>query len=442
MTLTNSPRRWHGLAAAVTLGLLLSPSALAQAAAAPDLEGRIAQLEQMVAALKTELEAQKAAAPKPLPAGAQPIQATTISTAGTPGSKFSYGGFIKVDGMLTQTDGGEIPDGSAGRSLYLPGSIPVGAADEGTDLDAGVQFSRFWFSTDNEIDGKKFKGYLEMDLFGGALGSEAATNTYGVTIRHAFVSYGNWLAGQTWSNFQDPAALPDAVEFIGPTEGTVFVRQTQVRYTNGPWSVSLENPETLLTPYRGGAGRISSDDNYVPDLTLRYLTKGDWGHFTVAGLARQLRYETTTGIDADGSGYGLSVSGKYNLGKSDDLRYMATYGSGIGRYLGLAASNDAVLDAGNDLENIDVFGGFLAWRHVFTPKWRSSLFYSTARYDNDVLLTGTGITESLDSWHAALIYSPFPKLDVGAEYMVGNRELESGADGELQRLQMHVKYNF
>ena len=83
-------------------------------------------------------------------------------------------------------------------------------------------------------------------------------------------------------------------------------------------------------------------------------------------------------------------------------------------------------------------------RHSFwiTPKWRSSLFYSTARYDNDVLLTGTGITESLDSWHAALIYSPFPKLDVGAEYMVGNRELESGADGELQRLQMHVKYNF
>ena len=61
MTLTTTPRRWHGLAAAVTLGLLLSPSALAQAAAAPDLEGRIAQLEQMVAALKTELEAQKAA---------------------------------------------------------------------------------------------------------------------------------------------------------------------------------------------------------------------------------------------------------------------------------------------------------------------------------------------------------------------------------------------
>lgn len=442
MTTITFPRRWQAIAAAVTLGLLLSPAAIAQTAAAPDLEGRIAQLEQMVAALKTELEAQKAAAPKPLPAGTQPIQPTTISTAGAPGNKFSYGGFIKVDGMLTQTDGGEIPDGSAGRSLYLPGSIPVGSADEGTDLDAGVQFSRFWFSADNEIDGKKVKGYLEMDLFGGALGNEAATNTYGVTIRHAYVSYGNWLAGQTWSNFQDVAALPDTVEFIGPTEGTVFVRQAQVRYTHGGWSVSVENPETLVTPLLGGAGRISSDDNNVPDLTLRYLAKGDWGHFTVAGLLRQLRYETTTGIDATDSGYGVSLSGKFNMGANNDLRYMVTTGTGIGRYLGLAASNDAVLDTTNDLENIDVTAGFLAWRHVFSPKWRSSLFYSTARYDNPTLLTGGGITESLESWHAALIYSPFPKLDVGAEFLVGTRTLESGAEGELQRLQMHVKYNF
>ena len=442
MTSINITRRWQPMAAAIALALTLSPAAMAQTAAAPDLESRIAQLEQMVASLKTELEAQKAAAPKPLPAGTQPIQATTIATAGNPGTKFSYGGFIKLDGMLTKTDGGEIPDGSPGRLLYLPGSIPVGGPSEGTDLDSSAQFSRFWFSADSEVNGKKLKGYLEMDLFGSALGSEAATNTYGVAIRHAYVSYGNWLAGQTWSNFQDVAALPDAVEFVGPTEGTVFVRQAQVRYTNGPWSVSLENPETLVTPFNGGAGRISSDDNNVPDLTLRYLTKGDWGHFTVAGLARQLRYETTTGIDANETGYGLSVSGKFNLGKSDDLRYMVSGGTGIARYLGLAASNDAVLDTTNELENIDVVGGFVAWRHVYNPKLRSSVFYSTARYDNPTAFTGLGITESLQSVHGALIYSPYPKLDVGVEYMIGKRELESGADGELKRLQMHVKYNF
>lgn len=439
----SQPRSWRCLAAAIALALALPGTALAQAAAAPDLEGRIAQLEQMVQALKSELDAQKAATAKAAPAaGSAPIQTGTIMTAANPGTRFSFGGFIKLDAMLTKTDGGEIADGSVGRLLYLPGAIPVGSADEGTDLDAGAQFSRFWFAADSELDGQKLKGYLEFDLFGSALGNEAATNTYGASIRHAYASWGNWLAGQTWSNFQDVAALPDAVEFIGPTEGTVFVRQAQVRYSKGPWSVSLENPETLVTPLLGGAGRISSDDNNVPDLTVRYLHKADWGHFTVAGLARQLRYETPAGIDASGSGYGVSVSGKYIINPANDLRYMLTAGSGIGRYLGLAASNDAALDGASDLENIGVVAGFAAWRHVFNPKLRSSVFYSAARYDNDTDVTGLGITRSLQSWHAAVIYSPLPKLDVGAELIVGNRELESGADGDLQRLQMHVKYNF
>lgn len=436
-------RSWRQLAAATALALALPGTAMAQSAAAPDLEGRIAQLEQMVQALKTELDAQKVATAKAAPpAGTQPIQSGTIMTAANPGTRFSFGGFIKLDAMMTRTDGGEIADGSAGRLLYLPGSIPVGAADESTDLDAGGQFSRFWFAADSDLEGKKLKGYLEFDLFGSALGSEAATNTYGVAVRHAYASWGPWLAGQTWSNFQDVAALPDAVEFIGPTEGTVFVRQAQVRYTKGPWSFSLENPETLVTPLLGGAGRISSDDNNVPDFTVRYLHKGDWGHITVAGLARQLRYETTSGIEASGSGYGISVSGKYIINPTNDIRYMVTAGSGIGRYLGLAASNDAVLDTSADLENIGVVAGFAAWRHVFNPKLRSSFFYSAASYDNDTDYTGLGITKTLQSWHAAIIYSPLPKLDVGAELIVGNRELESGQDGDLHRLQMHVKYNF
>ncbi len=439
---TVTARPWLPLAAAIAASMMLSGNALAQSTASPDLENRIAQLEQMVQSLKSELEAQKAAAPKALPAGAQPIQASTLTPAANPGTRFSFGGFIKLDAMLTKTDSGEIADGSAGRLLYLPGSIPVGAADEGTDMDASAQFSRLWFAADTDMDGNKLKAYVEFDLFGSALGSEAATNTYGLTVRHAYVSWNHWLAGQTWSNFQDVAALPDTVEFIGPTEGTVFVRQAQVRYSNGPWTVSAENPETLVTPFQGGAGRISSDDNNMPDFTVRYTHKGDWGHFSVAALARQLRYETTTGIHASGSGFGLSASGKYNINASNDIRYMVTYGSGIGRYLGLAASNDTVLDNTNDFDNIDVLAGFAAWRHVFSPKLRSSVFYSTARYDNDTDFTGTGITESLQSWHAALIYSPLPKLDVGAEFIYGTRELESGVDGDLRRLQMHVKYNF
>lgn len=433
----------------------IGQGAFAQDATNASLEARIAKLEAMIVELKTELAATKtapaataAAAPAatgtaaPAAAPAPVIQNTPILTAALPNSKFSAGGFIKLDGMLTRTDGGEIPDSSAGRLFYLPSATPVGGVDESTDLDMSAQFSRLWFAADTQLDsGDKLRGYVEFDLFGGALGSEAATNTYGLTIRHAWASWNNWMAGQTWSNFQDPAALPDAVDFIGPTEGTVFVRQAQIRYTNGPWSFSAENPETLYTPTNGGAARIASDDNNMPDLTARYTMKGDWGHFSVGAIARQMKYDTAGALSDATIGAGVSVSGRYVLTPADDLRYTLVAGQGIGRYIGLALDTDATLQSNGELENNDAVAGFLGWRHVFSPKWRGNLFGSFAEFDH-ISASGGGATASAHSVHANLIYSPVPKFDIGAELIYANRELESGADGDLNRLHLHVKYNF
>ena len=429
---------------ALALAIAAPGHVLAQDASPQDLEARIAQLEQLVQGLKTELEAQKAAAPAapaPLPAGTQPVQASTVMPAANPGTRFSFGGFIKLDAMVTDTSDGEIADGSAGRLFYLPSATPVGgAAESDPDLDVHAQFSRFWFAADTDIDGRKVKGYIEADIFGNANGNEQSTNTYGLTIRHAYVSWDRWLAGQTWSNFQDAAALPDAVDFVGPTEGTIFVRQAQLRYTRGPWSVSVENPETTISPYLAGA-RISSDDNTVPDVTARYLHKAAWGHFTVAGLVRQLKYQTPM-LDETDTAFAISVSGKWNLGANDDIRYMYSYGAGIGRYLGFGLGSDALQEADGSLQALDGQGGYVAWRHAFNPKLRGNLFVSAASYDNNPLISGLAVTKSARSIHANLIYTVLPKLELGAEFIHGNREIESGLDGDLRRLHMHVKYSF
>ena len=429
---------------ALALAIAAPGHVLAQDASPQDLEARIAQLEQLVQGLKTELEAQKAAAPAapaPLPAGTQPVQASTVMPAANPGTRFSFGGFIKLDAMVTDTSDGEIADGSAGRLFYLPSATPVGgAAESDPDLDVHAQFSRFWFAADTDIDGRKVKGYIEADIFGNANGNEQSTNTYGLTIRHAYVSWDRWLAGQTWSNFQDAAALPDAVDFVGPTEGTIFVRQAQLRYTRGPWSVSVENPETTVSPYLAGA-RISSDDNTVPDVTARYLHKAAWGHFTVAGLVRQLKYQTPM-LDETDTAFAISVSGKWNLGANDDIRYMYSYGAGIGRYLGFGLGSDALQEADGSLQALDGQGGYVAWRHAFNPKLRGNLFVSAASYDNNPLISGLAVTKSARSIHANLIYTVLPKLELGAEFIHGNREIESGLDGDLRRLHMHVKYSF
>lgn len=446
-------------AGALLLAAALAPAAvIAQAPAAPSareqaLEARVTELERMVRELLAKQAAPAATTATPAPAapapGAAPppppIQATTISPGGWPGTRFSYGGFIKLEAVATGTDGGELPDGSNGRLLYVPSATPVGSADEGTDLDATAQFSRFWFSADSAMpDGTPLKGYLEFDLFGSALGAEATTNTYGVTLRHAYASWGPWLAGQTWSNFQDPASLVDTIDLIGATDGTVFVRQAQLRYTTGPWAFSLENPETTVGSFRGNGARISSDDNRLPDVTARWTRKGDWGHLSVAGLLRELRHETTTGIDDASAGYGLSITGRRVIGGADDLRFGFTAGRGISRYVGLGIGPDALLDARNGLEAVDMVAGFAGVRHVFNPKLRGNLYGSLASFDNDndTATSGTGATEKVGSIAANLVYSPYPKLDIGIEGRLGRRWLESGAEGDLARLHFHVKYAF
>jgi hypothetical protein len=443
----NTAVRRGVLALAIVVALGTAPTAFAQTEREAQLEARVAELERLVSqlvgqqqAITTQQEATAAevAAVKAAPA----LQKTPIMPAANPGTAFSYGGFVRTDFMATNTDGGEIGDNTAGRLFYLPSAIPVGGADEGTDFDAHAQFSRIWFGADTTLDsGDKLRGYVELDFFGTALGNEVATNTYGVTIRHLLASWNKWTVGQTWSNFQDVAALPEAADFVGPSEGTIFVRQAQVKYTSGPWSVSLENPETTVQSF-GGATRISSDDNSVPDFTARYTAKGDWGHFSVAGLARQLKYETTTGIDDSDSGFAVSVSGKWNINASNDLRYMLSAGDGLGRYLGFGVGPDSALDADGDLHAQSGMGGYVAWRHVFSPKVRSSIFYSFADFDNDIELTGNGATESVNSFHATLIFTPAPKFDVGIGAILAKRELESGVDGDLNRLHAMVRYSF
>ncbi len=163
-------------------------------------------------------------------------------------------GYAKVDGMWTDTSDGELAENTPSRDFYVPGATPIGQPDEGTDFDAHAKQTRINFGTDTLLaGGDKLSTRFEIDFFGSATGNQRVTNTYAPVLRHAYVQWREWLVGQTWSNFQDVAALPDSVDFIGSTDGTVFVRQPQVRYTKGGFSVAVENPQTTMTPFGGPA---------------------------------------------------------------------------------------------------------------------------------------------------------------------------------------------
>lgn len=437
-------------AAALALALAMAPqAAFAQAQDGAALEARVRQLEEALAAVKAELAASRAAAaaaPPPVAQIPQP-QPTPVAAPAKPADGFrigdhvvKYGGFLKLDAMATQYEDGDLPNSDLGRDFILPATIPIGGqGDQDTHFNA--RQTRVWLTTDGVVAGRKVGTRVEMDFqtLPGA-GDQRTTSPSNLSLRRAYITVDNWLIGQEWSTFQNVGVLPETADYIGPTAGTVFVRQAQVRYTNGPFSIALENPETTVTPFRGGA-RILADDSVMPDIAAKLELKRPFGDFALAGLVRQLSLEEGA-IDDSATGWGVSFSGKVKVGSRDDLRFMVTHGEGIGRYVGLNLANDAVIDAGGNLKAIPVTAGFAAFRHVWADGLRSNLMYGLQQIDNDTALTGAGVNESSQSVHLNLIWTPLKGLDVGAEIMRARRELESGAKGDLNRIQVFAKYSF
>lgn len=359
-------------------------------------------------------------------------------------TSFKFSGYIKVDGMLSQYSDGTLSSGNLGRDFYVPSLTPVGGQEESTQFDAHARQSRFRFDTTTKLgNGETVSGALEFDFQATPNGDERISNSYSPRVRHAFLKYNNWLVGQTWSTFQDVRTLPDTLDFIGTTDGTVFVRQALIKYSQGGFEISLENPESTITPY-GGGSRIVADDNAVPDIAMRYTFKQDWGHVAIAGLVRQLSYvnkQAGSNIDTSATSAGVSITSKINFGK-DDLRLMATAGSGLGRYLALNAANGAVLDADGELQTIDSYALSVAYRHLWDSQWRSTFGYSVFSADNDISLTGGSVAKETYSARANLLYSPSPELTFGGEYIYAKQTKENDLDGDMSRLQFSAKYAF
>jgi len=351
---------------------------------------------------------------------------------------FKFGGFVKLDAMVSTYSEGDVD----GDVYYTPPSaIPVETATgkESTDFDMNAQTSRFNLSSVTTLDnGEKIKAFFEMDfLGGGTAANELVSNSYSPRLRHAFFSYNNLTFGQTWSTFMNTGALPESVDFLGVSEGTVFVRQAQIRYTMGDFQVALENPSARID--MAGSNTITDDASY-PDVVVRYNVKAGSADMSVAGLFREISYDDGAGNDDSTTGYGVNFAGKVMIG-DDDLKFSYTYGS-VGRYVGLASVEDAVIDSDGDLDAPTTSAGYISFRHLWTPKMRSSVTYSMLDADYDDETTAAAYTKSLSSVRVNLMYSPVKPITYGVEYSMATRELVGGADGDLNRVHFTAKYAF
>ncbi|MEL6688649.1 MAG: DcaP family trimeric outer membrane transporter [Pseudomonadota bacterium] len=326
-----------------------------------DLEARIAQLEALLADVKSELEdVQELANQMPVliedmanvqlsvDKGSQTTPKSDGFTLGD--TTFRIGGFVDMDAHVTHFSDGAVGSSSIARDFYIPSVTPIGG-DSSTATDLTAQATRLSFSAERNVDGNKATAHVEMDFLGSLQGNERVSNSFSPRLRRAYLDYKGWRIGQEWSTFQDTSAIPESASFLVLSDGMTFIRQPQIRYTNGNFQFALEAGDATVTP-AAGAGRIEADSNFIPDVVARYNMKGDFGSVSLAGIGRQLRLEMG-GIDESTFGFGVSASGRIKVGERDDIRFNAIAGEGLGRYVGLNALNGAAINpATGDLEAI------------------------------------------------------------------------------------------
>ena len=342
-------------------------------------------------------------------------------------------------------------------------TIPTEDGAYGKDGNAvfGVRQSRLGIAG-NYGEDITFK--LEAELFGVG-GDEGQTTP---RLRHAWATYKNLGAGQTWSNFMDIDIFPNTIDYWGPT-GMVFYRNKQLRYTfpmgEDEFSVTLEDPDTALTvghfrdtdpcdapgadpeceSTESTLGDHFQDHNDIPDLSARYRNNGDFGHYQVAGIVRKLGYERLdTGKGDYEVGWGVNTSAGLKTWGKDLLKLQVVYGEGIGNYMndgGIDIAPDSRDINHADAEAVELLGISAYYDHYWNDQWSTSVGWSMTDLDSS---DGQLPTEFKKGQIAQinLLHYPMDNVMLGTEFNWGQREDVDGKSNEDYRIQFTLKVNF
>jgi hypothetical protein len=400
------------------------------------LKKRLPEEEQVVEVVEVDVIAVETEADEPATASAavDVLEDTTIELYGHMQLDMIYD-FDRVD-----------PDW---ESTLRPSTIPIEDGLYGDDGNTvvSVKQTQLGFRAETPTPWGEVKTWFEFDFFG--TGSDAGDTKF--NLRHAWVEVGGLGFGQTNSNFMDISIFPNVVDWWGPS-GMVFNRNPQLRYTwlrdDGEFALALEKPNGSFNS--GIFGELSpafdeaaTDKTHYPDITAHWRQSFDWGHYQVAGVFRQLEFETrgTPGNEPDGDdiGWGVNLTSVINTFGRDQLKLGLVHGEGIASFMNDGGVNLAPENF--DAKAVEVLGITAYYDHYWSDQWSSSIGWSM--HDNDPLDQMADIEFQTGQYASAnLLYTPYPALLIGSEFLWGNLENVAGDDADDYRVQFTFKHKF
>ncbi len=264
----------------------------------------------------------------------------------------------------------------------------------------------------------QFMGYFEGNFDG--------YKHVGFKLKKAYVTFNDWTIGYARTTFSDPGAEAPVIDGAGPS-GKVSHTTILVRWLHKfkkHWSVaaSLELPEYGVQEQ---PGQTKKNTAYIPDIAafLQYSYKSS--HIRLAALYKIMSYrDLITASNHNKSGWGVQLSGTYQVGQRLSIYAAYSIGQGIGTY-----SNDLSSD------NYDLVSDPAHPGTLYAPlSWGLSLgaqYYFTKNIFAAMTISESRYMPRHDAMPAEYKYGLYgavnvfwditPRLQVGAEYLIGKR---------------------
>lgn len=408
-----------GLAVAVTT-LMMGTVAHAETQE----QKEIKQLRQEVEALKAlvtqqqQVQQNQAVQIEQVKAAPQPSAAAPKALSTKSDTEVKLYGFVRGDANY-------IIEGSAGDFSDV-------AKTNGQTRDklvATAKTTRLGLDFKTSVNGAEVGGKLESDF--------AGTND-SFRIRQAYLTYENWLIGQTQSNFLSNHA-PFMIDFSTNVGGGT-TRLPMVRY-----GFDLTPATQLFLAAEKPNSSAEDIKSSVPTLTAKLAHNFDdkKGNASARALVEVYKDED---INKRKAGWGLAAGTTYQVIDPLKATLDVSYTKGVNGILyGTNANAAFVDDEGNrNIEQNEIWAVQTGLTYSILPNLKTSLGYGALFADKDsdyADLNPTANKEVQQAW-LNLVYSPVKPLEFGVEYVNGERKTFNNEKFKDNRIGLMSKYSF
>ena len=286
--------------------------------------------------------------------------------------------------------------------------------------------------------GLDFKTSVNGAEVGGKLESDFAGTNDSFRIRQAYLTYENWLIGQTQSNFLSNHA-PFMIDFSTNVGGGT-TRLPMVRY-----GFDLTPATQLFLAAEKPNSSAEDIKSSVPTLTAKLAHNFDdkKGNASARALVEVYKDEDTNKRKA---GWGLAAGTTYQVIDPLKATLDVSYTKGVNGILYGTNANDAFVDdEGNrNIEQNEIWAVQTGLTYSILSNLKTSLGYGAlfADKDSDYADLNEAANKEVQQAWLNLVYSPVKPLEFGVEYVNGERKTFNNEKFKDNRIGLMSKYSF